>query len=83
MNEAASGSVSYLTHSPLIPKELQLEVNGGIFKIRSIVMCACLRFLCYHHPGDIFNRQQALCDLSLKVKVKGFRSSDALTLLGV
>ncbi|XP_052085782.1 uncharacterized protein LOC127723258 [Mytilus californianus] len=87
MNVAAVGCVFYSKHSSLILGELQLEVNKIGIDIPPIVMSHCLRFLCYHHLGNNFNRQQALCDLNSTVKeywAKGYtRSSDLLTILGV
>ncbi|CAC5366525.1 unnamed protein product [Mytilus coruscus] len=80
-------SVTCLQHSSLIPEELRLEVNGLCFIIPSVVLSDCLRFLCYHHIGDISNRQQALHYLYLTVKNKCFMSnvgfSESITILGV
>ncbi|XP_071142284.1 uncharacterized protein [Mytilus edulis] len=89
MRMATVNYVPYLRNSSLIPRELQLEVDtGGHFtSIPPTVMSHCLRFLCYHHLGNISNRQQALNDLYLTVKNKNFISLDALsnslTILGV
>ncbi|XP_071126730.1 uncharacterized protein [Mytilus edulis] len=76
--------LKYVKHSPLIPQELQLEVQDTSFSIISLAMCHCLRFLCYHHIGDSLNRQQALSDLS---NISNCRHlpyrSNRLTILGV
>lgn len=84
MRLAIAKNVEYVTHSSLIPQELQLEVQDTSFNIISVAMCHCLRFLCYHHIGDSFNRQQALTDLS---KISHCRHlpelSNSLTILGV
>ncbi|CAC5397486.1 unnamed protein product [Mytilus coruscus] len=78
-------SVLYLKHSSLIPGELQLEVEYSAINKPSVVMSHCLKFLCYHHFGNICNRQHALRDLYLAVKEhcdKGStRSSDSLKIL--
>ncbi|VDI20826.1 Hypothetical predicted protein [Mytilus galloprovincialis] len=90
MRIATVNYVNYLQNSSLIPRELQLEVNEGGGKFTCIpptVMFHCLRFLCYHHLGNISNRQQALNDLYLTVKHRNFIYSDtlsnSLTILGV
>ncbi|CAC5386006.1 unnamed protein product [Mytilus coruscus] len=79
--------VTYVWHSSLIPEELQLEVEEGSIFIQAIVLSYCLRFLCHHQLGDIFNRQQALHNLFLAVKDDCFVSltevSDSKTILGV
>ncbi|XP_052086554.1 uncharacterized protein LOC127723875 [Mytilus californianus] len=87
MKVAIISRVMYCKHSSLIPEELQLEVERSFIFYPPVVMSHCLRFLCYHHLGDIFNRQQALRDLFLTVKEQyliPFDSlSDSLTILGV
>ncbi|VDI24637.1 Hypothetical predicted protein [Mytilus galloprovincialis] len=87
MRTATVGIVSYSQHSSLIPKELQLEVNDNPLHLSPTVMSHCLKFLCYHHLGNISKRQQALNDLYLTVKNKNFIYSDtlsnSLTILGV
>ncbi|VDI40294.1 Hypothetical predicted protein [Mytilus galloprovincialis] len=60
MKKAVVDNVIFLQHSSLIPKELELEVEDIFFMIPPFIMSHCLRFLCYHHIGDTFNRQQAL-----------------------
>jgi hypothetical protein len=80
-------SVSYVKQSPLMPRELQPEVQEHIFDVPPVVMSHCLRFLCYHHLHNIVNRQQSLRDLYLTIKEKYFifenELSDSLTILGV
>ncbi|XP_052079193.1 uncharacterized protein LOC127717547 [Mytilus californianus] len=80
-------SLCFLRNSSLIPEELQLEVADKIIFIPPVIMCHCLRFLCYHHLRDIDNRQQALRDLHLTVEEDYFvpsnMRSDPLTILGV
>ncbi|XP_076084129.1 uncharacterized protein LOC143054915 [Mytilus galloprovincialis] len=87
MKMAVVQSVVYVKHSSLIPKELQLEVKDQFLCISPSVMSHCLRFLCYHHIGDIFNRKQALLDLYLSVKERqsiGLNTlSNSITILGV
>ncbi|XP_063406947.1 uncharacterized protein LOC134690807 [Mytilus trossulus] len=84
---AAIQNVAYLHHSSLIPEELQLEVNDNHIYIHPIVMSHCLKFLCYHHVGDVLNRQHALRDLFLTVKKQNVIDSPnlsySLTILGV
>ncbi|VDH97896.1 Hypothetical predicted protein [Mytilus galloprovincialis] len=60
MTKAVVDEVMYVRHSSLIPKELELEVEDEYFMVSPIIMAHCLRFLCYHHIGDTFNRQQEL-----------------------
>ncbi|VDI57023.1 Hypothetical predicted protein [Mytilus galloprovincialis] len=84
---AAVASVEYLKYSSLIPGELQLEVEHSELAISPIVMSHCLRFLCYHHLGNICYRQKALHKLYLAVE-KEFNKgqkliSYLLTILGV
>ncbi|CAC5377588.1 unnamed protein product [Mytilus coruscus] len=81
--------VTYLHHSSLIPEELQLEVNMGqvlSMTVPPVVLSHCLRFLCHHHLGDIFNKQ-ALRNLYLTVKNKCFMTangvSESMIILGV
>lgn len=52
---ATVASVHYLRHSSLIPEELKLDVEDNDICIPPVVLSYCLRFLCYHHPGDILN----------------------------
>lgn len=79
--------VTYMNHSPIIPFELQLEVESDKISIPPLVMSHCLRFLCYHHLGNTFNRQQALRDLYYTVKntllIKEDELSDSITILGI
>ncbi|CAC5425472.1 unnamed protein product [Mytilus coruscus] len=87
MRMAVVNNVRYVQHSSLIPQELQLEVSDHYIVVPPIVMSNFLRFLCYHHTGDFFNRQQALYDLCSTVK--GRHSIDvntlsmSMTILGV
>ncbi|XP_071146160.1 uncharacterized protein [Mytilus edulis] len=87
MTLATAQHVHYVQHSQLIPEELQLEVEHSGMNILPNVMSYCLRFLCYHHLGDIPNKRQALRDLDITVKDNVIISNDAvshaLTLLGV
>ncbi|CAC5390175.1 unnamed protein product [Mytilus coruscus] len=83
MKTAVVDDVTYLQHSSLIPKELELEVEDGCFKIPPFTICHCLRFLCYHHIGDTFNKQQALCHLHSTYYVSTTVISNTLTLFGV
>ncbi|VDI35046.1 Hypothetical predicted protein [Mytilus galloprovincialis] len=71
--------IHYAHHSPLMPDELQLEVNVTDMFISPTVMSHCLRFLCYHHLGDIFNRQKALWDLYSTVNNKYFIRNHGLS----
>ncbi|XP_071144250.1 uncharacterized protein [Mytilus edulis] len=83
MKTAVVDQVMYVRHSSLIPKELELEVEDNFFRIPIIIMSHCLRFLCYHHIGDTFNRQQALRHLrSQHVRYTALVSS-TFTLVGV
>ncbi|XP_063408186.1 uncharacterized protein LOC134691551 [Mytilus trossulus] len=87
MRKATVANVHYFQNSSLIPMELQLEVNDDDIFIPPTVMSHYLRFMCYHHFGDIFNRQQALHDLNLSLDGTHFVStntlSNSLTILGV
>ncbi|XP_076107434.1 uncharacterized protein LOC143075755 [Mytilus galloprovincialis] len=87
MKIATVTNVIYLRYSPLIPEELQLTVGEQGIGIPPVVMSHCLRFLCYHHLGDIFNRQQALHDLYLTATTQCFiqhnTMSDSLAILGI
>jgi hypothetical protein len=87
MRLATIGNVCYVKQSPLMPRELQPEVQDGIFHASPVVMSHCLRFLCYHHLHNIVNRQQSLRDLYLTIKEKYFipenELSNSLTILGV
>ncbi|CAC5382325.1 unnamed protein product [Mytilus coruscus] len=87
IKSATVGYIWYMKHSSLIPKELQLEVEDADISIPPVVMSHCLRFLCYHHLDDIFNRQQALRELHNTIKYRYFIArnslSCALTILGV
>ncbi|XP_076084318.1 uncharacterized protein LOC143055059 [Mytilus galloprovincialis] len=83
MKTAVKGDVMYVRHSSLIPKELELEVEDTFFEIPLIIMSHCLRFLCYHHIGDTFNRQQALRHLRSPHAVYTNLFSNAFTLVGV
>ncbi|CAC5389563.1 ADCY2 [Mytilus coruscus] len=65
---ATISPVRYLQHSSLIPNELKLEIQKGYITIPPVVLSHCLKFLCYYHLGDVFNRQQALRDLYLTVE---------------
>ncbi|XP_052086157.1 uncharacterized protein LOC127723544 [Mytilus californianus] len=87
MRMAVVNNVRYVQHSSLIPHELQLEVCDHYIVVPPIVMSHFLRFLCYHHTGDFFNRQQALCDLCSTVKGRHLIDvntlSMSMTILGV
>ncbi|XP_052085573.1 uncharacterized protein LOC127723120 [Mytilus californianus] len=87
MRMAILRSVRYCMYSSLIPEELQMEVEKYEIGIPPVVMSHCLRFLCYHHLGDIVNRQLALRDLYLTVKdsylIQAHELSDSITILGV
>ena len=87
MRLATINDVRYYRQSPLIPRELQPEVQDGDLKVSPVVMSHCLRFLCYHHLHNIVNRQQSLRDLYLTIKEMYFipknQLSDSLTILGV
>ena len=87
MKLATIDDVWYVEQSTLIPRELQPEVQDGIIIAPPVVMSHCLRFLCYHHLHNIFNRQQSLRDLYLTIKERYFVSEDRLsysqTILGV
>jgi hypothetical protein len=87
MRLATMHDVKYIMQSPLIPDELQPEVQDGYFVVPPVVMSYCLRFLCYHHLNNIVNRQQSLRDLHLAIQQKDFvyghTFSNSLTILGV
>ncbi|CAC5390047.1 unnamed protein product [Mytilus coruscus] len=87
MKLATIDGVTYVRHSSLIPEELQVEVEEMGMFIPPVVLSYCLRFLCYHHIGNIYNRQQALYDLFLTVKDRYFVPVDGVsgskTILGV
>ncbi|XP_063436463.1 uncharacterized protein LOC134717895 [Mytilus trossulus] len=87
MKMAIIGNVRYYENSSFIPEELQLEVEKGSIHIPPVIMSYCLRYLCYHHLGDIFNRQKSLRDLFSTVKRKYLieisELSDSITILGV
>ncbi|XP_071141825.1 uncharacterized protein [Mytilus edulis] len=87
MRMTTVSNVMYAKQSSLIPMELELEVEVRSMDIPPTVMSNCLRFLCYHHIGDISNRQQALRDLYLTVLLRNFIHSSTLsnsvTILGV
>jgi hypothetical protein len=87
MRLATIDDVWYSRQSPLMPRELQPEVQDGKFHVSPVVMSHCLRFLCYHHLYNIVNRQQSLRDLYLTIKENYFISenelSNSLTILGV
>ncbi|VDI07353.1 Hypothetical predicted protein [Mytilus galloprovincialis] len=88
MKMAMIADILYIENSSLIPDELQLEVADGELIVPPIIMSHCLRFLSFHHLGDLFNKQQALRDFNLTVKEnymiasEGLRSN-SLTILGV
>ncbi|XP_071144101.1 uncharacterized protein [Mytilus edulis] len=83
MTKAVVDEVMYVRHSSLIPKELELEVEDEYFMVSPIIMAHCLRFLCYHHIGDIFNRQQELRQLFLPRYMPINMLSYTYTLYGV
>ncbi|CAC5364715.1 unnamed protein product [Mytilus coruscus] len=87
MRMAVLSVVKYLQHSSLMPKELQMEVKDQFMVIPSIVMCNCLKFLCYHHIGDIVKKNQALFDLCFTVEKRHLIDvntlSNSITILGV
>ncbi|CAC5389564.1 unnamed protein product [Mytilus coruscus] len=72
--------VTYLQHSSVIPEELQLEIENHIITVTPVVLCDCLKFLCYYHLRDISNRQQALRDLCLTIEKKYFVAQEQLSL---
>ncbi|CAC5408588.1 unnamed protein product [Mytilus coruscus] len=84
---ATAQHVNYRQHSPLIPEELQLEVEFRMMNILPNVMARCLRFLCYDHLGEACNRRQALRDFYLTIRENECISlntvSNELTILGV
>jgi hypothetical protein len=84
---ATISNVCYTRQSPLIPRELQPEVQDDHFTAPPVVMSHCLRFLCYHHLHNTVNRQQSLRDLCLTIKnnyfIDKYGLSNSLTILGV
>ena len=84
---ATVSNVWYVKQSTLIPLELKLEVQDHDFNVSPVVMSHCLRFLCYHHLHNIFDRQHSLRDLYLTIKEKYFvtktKLSNSLIILGV
>ncbi|VDI54291.1 Hypothetical predicted protein [Mytilus galloprovincialis] len=83
MKTAVVDDVFYIQHSSLIPQELEMEVEDNAFIVPPFVMSHCLRFLCYHHIGDTYNRQQALRHLCSLQDVSTHTLSNNLTLAGV
>ncbi|VDI34498.1 Hypothetical predicted protein [Mytilus galloprovincialis] len=87
LQKATAQYVNYMKQSSLAPEELRLEVEFDEISIIPNVIAHCLRFLCYHHLGDISNRQQALHDLYESVKNNIIETpntvSNELTILGV
>ncbi|XP_071142715.1 uncharacterized protein [Mytilus edulis] len=77
---ATISPIRYLQHSSLIPYELQLEIQKCAITVPPVVLSHCLKFLCYYHLGDSFNRHQALRDLCLAVEEKFFISPEQLSL---
>ncbi|VDI49874.1 Hypothetical predicted protein [Mytilus galloprovincialis] len=75
------------TKTGAVSEERQLEVKDQVLFIPPTVMSHCLRFLCFHHLGDILNRQQSLRDLYLTVKdtylVPKCELSNSITIVGV
>ncbi|XP_071144107.1 uncharacterized protein [Mytilus edulis] len=82
MKTAVVDEVVYVRHSSLMPKELEMEVEDTFFRIPPFMMCHCLRFLCYHHIGDTFNREQALRHLCFSQHVSSTVSSYYFTIVG-
>ncbi|CAC5384161.1 unnamed protein product [Mytilus coruscus] len=87
MKIATIGNVEYIPNSSSIPEELKLEVETQILTLQPVVMSNCLNVLCYHHLGDIYNRQKSLRDLYLTVTHRYSISqrciSASITVLGV
>ncbi|XP_063405722.1 uncharacterized protein LOC134689686 [Mytilus trossulus] len=79
--------VKYVPRSSLIPEELTLDVEHHFISISPCLMSHCLRFLCFHHRGDISNRQLALRNIYLAVNgaksITKEKTTDSLTILGV
>ncbi|XP_063409241.1 uncharacterized protein LOC134692694 isoform X1 [Mytilus trossulus] len=84
---ATAQHVHYEQNSQLIPEELQHTVEYSVMNVLPNIMSYCLRFLCYHHLGDISSRRQALRDLYRTIKDKVIISkntvSNELTILAV
>lgn len=84
MRKAFICDVRYIKRSSLIPAELQLEVKDEDIFIPPDVMSHCLRVLCYHHLGDISNRQKSLYDFLKDVRLhRPGTYSNSITILGV
>ncbi|CAC5421451.1 unnamed protein product [Mytilus coruscus] len=87
MKIATVTNATYLKDLSLIPEELPLNVYEDGIYIPPVVMSHCIRFLCYYHLGNIFNREQALRDLYLTVKTQYFiepcKISESLAILGI
>ncbi|XP_071148294.1 uncharacterized protein [Mytilus edulis] len=79
-------NINYVKNSALIPTELQYEVQKRSLIVPPVVMSHCLRFFCYHHLHDIYNRQQSLQDLLVTIEKRYFVVENLLspsyTLLG-
>ncbi|VDI40292.1 Hypothetical predicted protein [Mytilus galloprovincialis] len=83
MKTVVEDQVRYIQHSSIIPQELETEVEDSEFMISPYTMCHCLRFLCYHHMCDSYNRQQALCDLRSGQYLYRSVASNTFSLVGV
>lgn len=86
MTLATIAHVRYVPRSSLIPEELTLEAENHFISISPIIMTHCLRFLCFHHRGDISNRQHALRNLYSAVNTKEITTGEmnaSLTILGL
>ncbi|CAC5410075.1 unnamed protein product [Mytilus coruscus] len=80
-------NINFVKNSALIPTELQYEVQKRSLIVPPVVMSHCLRFFCYHHLHDIYNRQQSLQDLLVTIEQRYFVVENLLspsyTLLGI
>ncbi|VDH97266.1 Hypothetical predicted protein [Mytilus galloprovincialis] len=70
MKIATVDCVMYLKDSSLIPTELKLTQGDVTIFVPPFTMSHFLRFLCYHHLGDIPNRRHAIRDLKYTVEEK-------------
>ncbi|VDI42874.1 Hypothetical predicted protein [Mytilus galloprovincialis] len=84
---ATMGDIIFIKGSPLIPRELQFEAQDFKLRVPPVVMCHCLKFLCYYHLNDFYKRKLSLQDLRRTIQNEYFLAKNEMsvcyTLLGV